>query len=137
MRSFIDAEAQFAAAVKSVTRFGSVYRRYRGEQWLTTGFAGDVGFGTVGVFEKVEMWLHRRQTEKAVDTIAAVYSHVAEIVRMVDYVGRRAGRERTGRMPRFQASCCAGVRTWEQLMMEVKADPDYKEPVMQSGTWGA
>lgn len=133
-RSFRDAVYRFSSAIKCLTRYSSVCQRYKVEPWFVSVFVGRPT--PTRVFEKVELWLHRKHTERAVNGIAAIYSQVAEIVKMVDYVGKKSqpdtGVGKAARLPRFQQSCCEGVRTWDQLMRVVKSDPNYKEPVIQT-----
>ncbi|KAL0635552.1 hypothetical protein Q9L58_005483 [Maublancomyces gigas] len=132
-QSFTDAKHRFSTAIKSVTRYTYVYRRYRLKPWLIYGFANDLSFGTAGTFQEVETELHLKHTDSALERIAAVYSHVAEIVKMVDYVGRgtREGTAGTGPPPRLRLpqSCCEEGLTWKQIMTEIMSEPGYKEPI--------
>lgn len=134
--SLTDAKVRFASAIKSLTRYTYVYRRYRLKPWLIYGFADDLSFGTAGTFQEVETELHLQHTDSALERIAAVYSHVAEIVKMVDYTARRTrgsgedGGEASGALRlRLPRSCCEEGLTWRQIMTEIKSDPEYREPV--------
>lgn len=135
-QSFTDAKHRFSTAIKSLTRYTYVYRRYRIKPWFIPGFPSDLSFGTAGTFQDVETELHLHHTDSALEKIAAIYSHVAEIVKMVDFVDMKT-RPETGartytpggrlRLPR---SCCEEGLTWKQIMTEIKSDPEYTEPVV-------
>lgn len=132
-RSLADAKLRFASAIKSLTRYTYVYRRYRLKPWLIYGFADDLSFGTAGTFREVETELHLKHTDGALERIAAVYSHVAEIVKMVDYTAWKTQTE-TGTVTgplrlRLPRSCCEEGLTWRQIMTEIESEPGYKEPV--------